>query len=161
MDKWEYSSPSLIELSGWQLSQQCAQALADLLPTGLAHLSVGVHTDTELTDELLGVVLAMGPHMKHLEVKGLALQSDTHGSTHWPWERLNVHTLDVSQLCRLPNPAGPGAPRVLACSSLIIYSGILQVRGVATHAHTHTYTFIASNWMSPGLQAPCCHVHCA
>ncbi len=118
-----------VQLAGWApWSQQCAQAVADTLPACEQH-SVGVHTHDALTDEELGVVLAMGPHMRHLAVKSVALQSDSHADTPWPWDELWVDKeVTASQLCKLPNPAGSGAARVLSCDSLIMDSDTVQVR---------------------------------
>ncbi len=106
-----------VELWDWDwsaLGQQCARALADLLPT-LPSLSVSVVLQRPLTVNVLGVVLAMGAHVRGLCVPRLALRTDTHANTPWPWERLTVVELDMCQIWRLPNPAGHGSPRKLEC----------------------------------------------
>ncbi len=59
----------------------------------------------------------------------LALQSDTHANTPWPWEELTVATLDVTQLLKLPNlmfiEGGP--VRVSGLSNAIIGSDLITV----------------------------------
>ncbi len=88
-------------LQGWEWLA-VADAAAECLPL-LPHLRMGVHTDGPLTDELLAVVLRMGPHMRRLSVGSLALQSD-HSGVAWPWTVLCAETLDLAQLVRLPEP---------------------------------------------------------
>ncbi len=62
---------------------RCAQVVADALP-GLSHLNIGVQNET-LTDELLGMVLSMGPHLRNLGVQEIELSSDAHSTDVWPW----------------------------------------------------------------------------
>ncbi len=61
----------------------CVQAVASALQD-LPHLSVGVLNDT-LTDELLGMVLAMGPHLRDFGVHTVEVESDAHSGAQWPW----------------------------------------------------------------------------
>ncbi len=93
----------------------CAQLLAELLPLlplDKFEAELGTLTDTEL-----GLALSMGPSIRCLATASLALLSDAHTNTPWPWERLYVYCdaahNDIGMLLRLPHPAsytGGGQP---------------------------------------------------
>ncbi len=61
----------------------------------------------------------------------LSLQTDQHANAPWPWEELIVHNCDINQLLRLPDPSGPGAPRLVVCDEVFLDSKELQVRCIA------------------------------
>ncbi len=118
------------------------EAVAAAAPD-LAHLNLCVHVDT-LTDELLGAVLLMGPHMRRLSVGQLDLRSDQHADKPWPWDELRVGTCDMASMVRLPSPLGEGSPRKVLCGRLDIGSGATNSVSVAhaMHAHTHDYVSV-------------------
>ncbi len=110
-----------IVLQNWHWDTHTAQALAAHLPH-LPHLKITVCVDEQLTDELLGVVLAMGPHVHKLSVKGLNLKSDSNSKAVWPWAVFECKDVDlcaeVGMLVRLPHPR--------------------SYTGVGAQGHTHT-----------------------
>ncbi len=110
-------------LQGWDWPA-VADTVAECLPL-LPHLRFGAHTDEPLTDELLAVVLRMGPHMRRLSVGSIALQSD-HSGVVWPWSVLCAGTLDVAQLLRLPEPA-QGAQVRVSVVTLGCYDSLTEV----------------------------------
>lgn len=57
--------------------------VASALP-GLSHLKVGVLAE-RMTDDVLGMVLAMGPHLRDFGVNSMDLQTDTDKNARWPW----------------------------------------------------------------------------
>ncbi len=67
-------------------------------------------------------------HITGLSVWSLALESGTHANTPWPWDELSVSYLDIADLCKLPDPAGAGAPRTVVCRELVLSARITQVR---------------------------------
>ncbi len=121
-------------LQGWQWPA-VADTVAECLPL-LPHLQFGVHTDKPLTDQLLAVVLRMGPHMRCLYVYRLALQSD-HSGVAWPWSVLSVEHLDIAQMLRLPQP-GPGA-QLRTCVFRLKHEAVRAHTHTRTHTHTHTF----------------------
>lgn len=68
-----------------------------------------------------------GNSVTRLVVPSLELQSDQHADTPWPWEALRVDKPNITDLCKLPDPAGQRAVRVL-CRDVYIDSSVLQVR---------------------------------
>ncbi len=112
-----------------------AQAFADAAPL-LPHLQFGVLIEKPLTDELLGLVQQMGPRMRRLSVHSLALQSDQHANTPWPWDELGLGGVDLAHIARLPNPSGEGAPHMVTEVQVVLVSeDVLQVSGIHTCAH--------------------------
>ncbi len=93
-----------------------------------------------LTDALLGAVLRMGPYMRRLSVPSLALQSDQHANTPWPWEELSVGALDLAQFGRLPDTtAAQSQANVevrcdLSVGADIFQASELQTRTCGQHA---------------------------
>lgn len=80
-----------------------------------------------LTDELLTAAVEVGPQLRRLAVRSLAVQSEQHAGAPWPWEGVHMRTADITQLLRLPDPSGEGAPRDVWCSQLDIPSNVGEV----------------------------------
>ncbi len=76
-----------------------------------------------------------------LSVRSLALQSDTHANTPWPWDELTIDTLYIADLCKLPDPSGVEDGVWVECTTLIVHNDtIAQVRiGGQAFAHTHLH----------------------
>ncbi len=66
-------------------------------------------------------------------VSSLALQSDTHANTPWPWDELSISSFDITDLCKLPDPAGERVPREVSCREVILSERMLQVRVPSHH----------------------------
>ncbi len=142
---------SVVELTGWQWSDESLRVLAASLPA-LQHLqlSVAVTLDQPLTDELLGVVLQLGTRVRKLAVDSLALQSDQHSSAVWPWQSLTVDSLDVSQLALLPCPEGGKTGRqVVQCENIRLDDTVTKVRSVLCWRAVCT--------IHPITHVPCAH----
>ncbi len=105
-------SSGTVEFMGMRFTMRPLQFLAETLP-GLGELTFSIELDEPLTDELLGAVLGVGTRVERLTCPSVALQSDQHANTPWPWEFLTCTTLDVGQVCRLPDPAG--AKSIIGC----------------------------------------------
>ncbi len=97
-------------------------------------LRFDIDLGTPLTDELLGVVVGMGLRVRTLTCPSLALESEQHTNTLWPWESFKCKTLDLSHVCRLPDPAG-AEERVVCVDELVIGTE----PDVVSYTHTHTY----------------------
>ncbi len=123
-----------VELIGWQWDTDMLQTLSASLPE-LSHLKLGVRLHTPLTDALLGVVLQMAPHLRSLSAPSLALQSDTHANTPWPWDELTIDTLDIADLCKLPDPSGAVDRMIYTSEILFDAQRIQQVRWLFTRTH--------------------------
>ncbi len=119
-------SNGTVVLSNWEYTFEALTVLAEALP-GLGELSFTVRVGEPLTDELLGVVLGMGSRVQTLTCPSLALQSGQHANTPWPWEELRCTTLDVGQVCRLPDPAGTERGRGVVVDELVIGTSIDKV----------------------------------
>lgn len=124
-----------IRLVRWRWTHPMALSLAAALPA-LPHLQFSLRLES-LTNELLGVALAMGPCVRGLHVGSLHLQTNTHANTPWPWEDVYIGAwpFDVTALLRLPCPvrggsgSGGGTRRVVRCRDLTINSeSLMQVR---------------------------------
>lgn len=70
------------------------QIVADALPA-LTHLNFGVWVET-LTDELLTAILHMGPRIRSLAWRELALQSDHSADAVWPWDEVGFDSKTVN-----------------------------------------------------------------
>ncbi len=99
----------VVDLHDCHWTAELAAAAASALPA-LEHLRMGVYVK-ELTDELLGLLLTLGPYIRCVGTDTLKLQSDQHANTPWPWEVLRVYSTALpkqpwaaAQLLRLPNP---------------------------------------------------------
>ncbi len=92
------------------------------------------------------------PYLSSVDLCTLELQSDTHANTPWPWNEITIDTLDIADLCKLPNPSGgEGRPRRVICRELVFSERLLEVRvfnlareapDMHTRTHTHTDTHI-------------------
>ncbi len=146
-DQFNTTNKPTIVLSGWNWQDDSVvQTLASAIPT-LPQFKFGIDTDCDLTDGLLGAVIAMGPQLCSVSVPRLSLQADTHANTPWPWEQLTVSLLDAGQLAKLPSTRGgdQAARRKVCFNWLQFESDILKVCISArthtdTHTHTHTHT---------------------
>ncbi len=149
-------SSGLVRLTRPLCTMRSLQFLAEALP-GLGELNFCIELGEPLTDELLGVVLGMGTRVQNLTCPSLALQSDQHANTPWPWDELTCTTFDVGQVCRLPDPAGTQGGRAVWVEELVIGPEVDQVSfavprmGIAVHtrnapcrgADTETHTELA------------------
>ncbi len=109
----------------WPWRAEVAAAVAAALPT-LTHLSLAVHLDRPLTDELLGWLLQLGPHVRSVRVKGLDLQSDQHSAVAWPWEELVCEEgVNMASLANLPDPCG--GVRVVTTSAVVLSRALSEV----------------------------------
>ncbi len=63
-----------------------------------------------------------------VEVPSLTLQSDTHANTPWPWDELTIDTLDIADLCKLPDPSGAEERMFFTSETILDAQCILQVR---------------------------------
>ncbi len=80
----------------------------------------------------------MGPHLRCLHVDRLALQSDQHANTPWPWEVLRVHeAVTATQLLRLPNPAQRVQPELERPQLSLFHAISVTEVSVCTNAQTH------------------------
>ncbi len=139
---------AVIQLSSWRWDEACVQAVADMLPK-LGHLSFSIKTREyePVTDEQLSLMLRVAEHVPRLSVGSLSLQSDTHANTPWPWDELTIDTLDIADLCKLPDPSGAKDGVWVECVTVMVdRKTIEQVRH--THLHTHTHTRTRTNTQS-------------
>ncbi len=82
-------------------------------------------------------VLQAGPRLTSLSVDSLALPSHTHVNTPWPWREFSIQNLDdLSQLLKLPNPAGEGSSRDVKCDCLTVKENVNTVRHHTVRHHT-------------------------
>ncbi len=148
-----------VQLSGLQWTADMAQTVCELAPH-LPHVTLTVELRNNLlTDELLGVLLQMGGHVRKVTVGHPVLQSDQHASAVWPWQQLSLvygepdlvgirayPDYDMVGLLRLPRP-GPVAgkdpvlyanyPRELSMDKVCLF----HTPFACTHTHTHTLSY--------------------
>ncbi len=111
-----------LELHGWDWTVDTLAILASELPQLPTHYKLSLALQGELTNELLGAVLACGPAVASLSVASLCLRSEEHAGVAWPWDRLTVTgEVNVCQLLRLPDPKKAGSVPTLAVSMWINY----------------------------------------
>ncbi len=76
-----------------------------------------------------GFLVQAGKHVSKLSADSVALQSDTHANTPWPWDDFSVAHFDISALLKLPDPGGGDGLRVIRCAEL-------SLGGVTTEVST-------------------------
>ncbi len=163
-DGWELGTVT-VHLPRWAWSADMLRAYP-LYAAALNEKSMELDDDafrvSELTVELLGAAIEVAQQLPSLSLGSLALQSDEHAGVAWPWQELSLGEANVAQLPRLPDPAGPGAPRTVSCAQLVIGSDVLQVRlhacrqQLCTHTHTHTHQLTGTHGK---YTTPACLVH--
>ncbi len=133
---WEWS-PVDVCFSGWVwdagMLRAYPQAVVALDAKRLEVFCSSAVRVTQLNDDVLSAAIAAATQLPQLWASSLALQSDQHAGAAWPWDELRIDTVEVSQLLRLPNPAGEGAPRKLVCGDLHIGTDTAKVRPHACH----------------------------
>ncbi len=98
-----------------------------------------------LTDGQLAGLLRLGSRVRSIRTDEVALQQEPAPDATWPWDRLDVHELDITSVLKLPRTQS-GKPLVLACEEVYIRPDVKQVR-VGTQGHTgpqwtHTRAFV-------------------
>lgn len=105
LDEWQAHTP-LLDVSEWaatpDMVRTCAPYIHQFDEPELPKVD-------QLTDELLSAALDVAPQLRTLTAGALTLQSDQHASAAWPWDKVSVRTVDVTQLLRLPHPGVGGA----------------------------------------------------
>ncbi len=149
-----------LRLLEWPSTAGMMQALAECVPA-LAQLgnTATYNIDGPLTDDALSAVVSVGQIRHKFIAKGLALQSDQHASAPWPWGEITISRFDMPDLCKLPNPAGQGAPRKVSCSSVVLDNTLMQVgRKLHTVHHTKSTSNAVMSIMHCTLAAPATNV---
>ncbi len=137
-------------LRGWHWSPATAHALA---AAGPAHLTFEVQMLEPLTDELLGVALAMGPHVRGVWAQTLALRSEQHaGMVGGWWAQLGLGVLDLASFVKLPRPQ-QDCPIQLSAECVIVTG--------AVHTVSHTSTTPFWSCCALGLSVTAAMLLCA
>ncbi len=97
---------AVVDLCIWDMTPALAAVVAECVPA-LPHLRFTLVLGV-VTDAALGVAILMAAHIRKLSVHTLALTSDTHANTPWPWDELVLDVCDMGCLSRLPDPAAGG-----------------------------------------------------
>ncbi len=87
----------------------------------------------DLTDETMTALLLMGRQVRKLTVDKLALESDQHANTPWPWEEFVIRTCNVAHFARLPDPRGGRGKREIRFEYMHIRGDISVVRWQFIH----------------------------
>ncbi len=97
-----------------------------------------------VTDDLLELAFAMGPHLRHLSMGRLGLQSDKWSHMDWPWVSLSMYESEsMGALLDLPHPKtykGEGVPRIAIFDGVYVDSDKVSCTHTHTNKHTHTHT---------------------
>ncbi len=115
-----------------------------------------------------GILLQLGSRITVLDVGGLALQSDTHANTPWPWDELILGELrDMAQLLKLPSPRDRATPPTIECHAPTVIPCIqvsllcipcfvfLSTRITTSYLYASTQTRARMHDMYPCLYAVC------
>ncbi len=86
---------------------------------------VDLGEDTCLTDDLLTLVLQMGPHVHSLHAASMYLESDQHRGAVWPWQELVVKEVNMTSLANLPDASG--GVRVIATKDIMLDESLTEV----------------------------------
>ncbi len=119
----------------WQWSDAAVQAAVQGIPQ-LPHLTFAFNCNGALTDALLGAALQLGGCMRQLYADRVSLQSDEHAGAVWPWEKVYMDSLRVSELYKMPMPRDGAVVCVEHLSSFVLDQTVSATR---THTHTHTH----------------------
>ncbi len=65
-------------------------------------------------------ILPLAQHAPYLKAPSASLDSHQHVNTPWPWRKLTLDTLDIADLCKLPDPTGSDGPRQVEVLNLVI-----------------------------------------
>lgn len=140
---WAQGQVDLWLSSNWVWTADTVRAYAQYVP---ALQQKGMQTPLpdikQLTDELLAAYRDAGPQLRTMSVSSVKLQSAQPAGAAWPWDAVTVWKADLTQLVRLGQSAGEGAPRKLECSRLHMTSSVFEVSQstltcMAVCAHTH------------------------
>ncbi len=95
---------ALLQLLAWQWTPGLLEIVAEEIPL-LGHLNMWINILDALTDELLGSLLRIAPHIHIVCASSLEVRSGQFKETPWPWTEVHFGLLEASGLLRLPQPS--------------------------------------------------------
>ncbi len=114
-----------IKLTGWEWTHDTLRMVADAAPMlSERHVMVAV---SNLTDCLIGRLLEIGSKVPRVAALGFQMGSGMYADKDWPWAELEVGTVCVDQLVRVPRV------KKIVCDHMVLDLSLLKVRQLPVH----------------------------